>query len=305
MNTLTLLLALAGALTSLQPTNSSQPPTSPSEVLAAATPEDWRAVEADDLLVITLANGKQVFVELAPTFAPVHVDNVRRLARAHWYDGSTVHRVQENYVVQWGQVEGEPVPPLPEGVIEQPPTEYEVSLNDSQLARFTLVQEGHYTARSGYLDTWPIGLETSGSRVSGGLIHCYGTVGVGRGNPPDTGSGIELYAVIGHAPRHLDRNLAVVGRVIEGLQTMSSLPRGTGDLGMYETAEERLPITSVRLASTLAEQERPNFRVLRTDTTAFRRYVEARANRGAPFFVRPAGSVDVCNVLLPMGRAPK
>ena len=70
-------------------------------------------------------------------------------------------------------------------------------------------------------------------------------VGVGRNYSPDTGSGAELYTVIGHAPRHLDRNIALVGRVIEGMEHLSTLPRGTGDLGFYKTAPERTPIRAI------------------------------------------------------------
>ena len=36
------------------------------------------------------------------------------------------------------------------------------------------------------------------------IAHCYGTIGAGRGMTVDSGSGAELYAVIGQAPRGLD-----------------------------------------------------------------------------------------------------
>ena len=58
--------------------------------------------------------------------------------------------------------------------------------------------------------------------------------GSGEGLTPDTGTGGELYAVIGHSPRQLDRNIAVVGRVIEGIEQLSALPRGTEALGFYK-----------------------------------------------------------------------
>jgi peptidylprolyl isomerase len=129
-------------------------------------------------------------------------------------------------------------------------------------------------------------------------------VGVGRGYSPDTGSGAELYTVIGHAPRHLDRNIALVGRVVEGIEHLSSLPRGTGDLGFYETAEERVPIRSVRVASELPENEQPEFQYLSTESETFARYAEARANRRDPFFIQPAGGADICNIPVPVRRTP-
>src|SRR3546814_13263679 len=57
------------------------------------------------------------------------------------------------------------------------------------------------------------------------------------------------------APRQLDRNIALVGRVIEGIGLLASLPRGSGDLGFYAAGERRLPILSVRLASDLPRSE--------------------------------------------------
>ena len=81
------------------------------------------------------------------------------------------------------------------------------------------------------------------------LTHCYGSVGVGRDVDSDSGGGTELYAVIGNAPRHLDRNITLVGRVVQGMELLSVLPRGTGALGFYEKAEQRVPIKSIRVAA--------------------------------------------------------
>jgi peptidylprolyl isomerase len=127
-------------------------------------------------------------------------------------------------------------------------------------------------------------------------------VGVGRNLSPDTGSGAELYTVIGHAPRHLDRNIALVGRVIEGIEHLSSLPRGTGPLGFYEKEEERVPIQSVRIGNDVADL--PAFEYLSTDSESFAKYADARANRRDPFFNVPAGGADICNIPVPVRRKP-
>jgi peptidylprolyl isomerase len=128
-------------------------------------------------------------------------------------------------------------------------------------------------------------------------------VGVGRGLSPDTGSGAELYVVIGHAPRHLDRNIALIGRAIDGIEHLSSLPRGTGELGFYEAAAERVPIVSIRLASEMEGDPKPAFEFLSTESEAFARYAEARANRRDDFFIQPAGGADICNIPVPVRRA--
>ena len=109
--------------------------------------------------------------------------------------------------------------------------------------------------------------------------------------------------MIGHAPRHLDRNIAVVGRVIEGIEHLSSLPRGKGQLGFYEDASKRVPIRSIRLASELPAAERPRFEYLSTEGETFAKYADARANRRDPFFIVPAGGADICNIPVPVRRA--
>jgi peptidylprolyl isomerase len=132
-------------------------------------------------------------------------------------------------------------------------------------------------------------------------VHCYGSVGVAR-DTETTGTGSELYAVIGHAPRQLDRNIAVVGRVIEGIEHLSTLARGKGEAGVYDDPALRVPIVSVRLGDELPEAERPRFEYLASDSESFAEYVRVRANRNDPFYKVPASGIDVCNVQVPIRR---
>jgi peptidylprolyl isomerase len=268
------------------------PVRSPGEIVAAAPASAWRDIPADTLLVMTLGDGRRVTIELAPGFAPVHVANIRALARAGGYDGRAITRVQDDYVVQWGDAADVRV--TPPGFVARPAAEYDRAL--AGLAFTPLPVRDAYATRVGFAGSWPVA--TDGGRAW--LPHCYGFVGVGRDMPPDTGDGRELYAVIGHAPRHLDRNIAVVGRVIDGIERLSALPRGTGALGVYEKAGQRVPIASIRLAADLPPGARPVFQAMRTDTPAFAAYVDARMNRRDAFFVRPAGGADLCNVPVPV-----
>ena len=87
----------------------------------------------------------------------------------------------------------------------------------------------------------------------------YAMVGVGRDLSPDTGTGGELYTIIGHAPRQLDRNIALVGRIVSGIEHMSSLPRGTEALGFYKERSSDVPIVSARMATELPAADRPRF----------------------------------------------
>ena len=266
-------------------------PPSPSDPL----PADWAAVPDDEVVVFTLADGGTVSVRLAPAYAPQHVANVRRLVAARWWDqGTSVYRVQDNYVAQWGDATEKK--PLPAGVVASPAAEY---WKPGSSAAHRLTRRDPYAAWAGYSrDGWPL----AGDATAEWLPHCYGMVGVARNLAPDTGSGAELYAAIGHGPRALDRNIAVVGRVIDGIERLSVLPRGTGDLGFYTDERQRVPIISARLASELPAATRPRFDYRRADNPRFAAWIRSRENRSGPFFTVPAGGVDICAAMPPVRR---
>jgi peptidylprolyl isomerase len=270
----------------------------PSEIVAEAPASAWRDINPDNLVVMDLRNGARVVIQLAPEFAPVHVANIRALAKGNWWSGAAIYRVQDNYVVQWGN--NESTKPLPPGVIAKPPAEYHRSLKGLSVRPLGYADD--YAPSAGFAGGWPIGYDPKTGTAN--LTHCYGYVGVGRDLSPDTGTGGELYAVIGHAPRHLDRNIAVVGRVIEGIDRLSSLPRGTEALGFYKDESMQVPISAVRLASEIPATERPAYQFMDTGSATFGAYVKARANRKDDFFIRPAGGVDLCNAAVPVRKKP-
>ncbi|MFZ5695823.1 MAG: peptidylprolyl isomerase [Pseudomonadota bacterium] len=274
------------------------PPATPAAVVAAAPASAWRAIAAENLLVMTIEGGKRVVIEVAPAFAPRHVANIRALAKAHWWDGTSINRVQDNYVVQWGDATEKK--PLPPGLSPTSPADYVRSIANVRLAITPSPSADAYAPKTGYVDGWPMAMDGD----SAWLPHCYGFIGVGRNVSPDAGTGAELYAVNGQAPRQLDRNIAVVGRVVEGMAHLSSLPRGSGELGFYTADEKTVPILSVRLASELPEAERPHFRVMDVASPSFAAYLRLRANRKDDFYDRPAGGVDLCNAPVPVRAAP-
>ncbi|RPF72251.1 peptidylprolyl isomerase [Aurantiacibacter spongiae] len=297
----------------------------PGSVVEAAAQKEWNAIPAQDLLVMDLApdargNPRRVIIQLMPQpFSQPWVENIRTLARAHWWDGTSVNRVQDNYVAQWGDATEEK--PLPDGV-ESPNASYESGLRGDALPPdvpyafqvdpdrpspamvdgFPVFRGPGPRDYAGFLGGIPFaGTMTPHSSVIW-PVHCYGYIGVGRNVAPDTGTGAELYAIIGQPQRHMDRNLAVVGRVIEGMEHLASLPRGHGELGFYteEEADLRTPIVSVRLASDMAEP--PAFEYLDTTSDSFARYVAVRANRDDSFYTVPAGGADLCSVQVPIRR---
>lgn len=306
----------------------------PGDIIAAAPSSAWVRIAPEDLLVMELApdakgRPRRVVIQLiaAPISEP-WVANIRKLAAAHWWDGTAIVRVQDNYVVQWGDPDAEDeakAKPLPKGVqalvekdspgwsayIADLPTHWGGTASGEFKGPPPRLDSDSYVRNPHFYKSWPMANGVRARSRVGAVaalqstygawpVHCYGMVGVGRNLSPDMGSGAELYTVIGHAPRHLDRNIALVGRVVEGIEHMSSLPRGTGALGFYETPEERTGIQSVRLASELPEGKRPQLEYLDSQSESFAAYAAARANRKDAFFNIPAGGADICNIPVPI-----
>jgi peptidylprolyl isomerase len=267
------------------------------EVLAASRPADWRPLDPDNTLYVELPGGR-VVIELTPRFAPLHVANIKALARARYFDTLSIIRVQDDYVVQWGDPDNRHPTPAAAAKIEP---EFDSAIPEHM--PFTALPDGDvYAPEVGFSDGFPVARSPSLHRTW--LAHCYGMVGVGRDLDVRSGSGAELYVVIGHAPRHLDRNVALVGRVVKGMELLSGLPRGSADMGFYAKIQTPLPIKSVRVAADVPQGERSNLEVIRTDSAAFTALVESRRNRPEEFFKVPAGHIDLCNVPIAVRERP-
>ena len=268
------------------------------EIIQMSQPSDWRRPDPADTLYMELATGR-VIIELSPRIAPLHVANIKQLVHEKFFDGLPIGRVQDNYVVQWGDIDETH---KTEAASRKVPNEL-VTTWGPGMPLVKLPDADGYAPVTGWIDGFPAGLDSAGAG-STWITHCYGVVGVGRDNEPDSGSGSELYVVIGQAPRHLDRNVVTVGRVLRGMELLSSLPRGAGDLGFYKNPKHRVPIQSIRFASDIPAAQRTHIEVLRTDTPLFTQYVEARRNRREEWFAYAANHIDVCNIAIPVRDLP-
>ena len=274
------------------------------QILDASRPTDWRPLDPANMLYMDLPKGR-VVIELDPAYAPLHAQNIRTLAHEHYWDGTAILRVQDGFVTQWGDPQAEVEHPVHKKSIGTArntiPPEFERDI-DPELP-FTRLPDGDvYAPQVGFSNGFPVARDPRSNKTW--LAHCYSMVGAGRDNAPDSGPGTELYVVIGQAPRQLDRNIAVVGRVVEGMELLSSLPRGTGPLGFYEKPSQQTPIVRVRLASDLPPAQRMKLEVLRTDTPTFAALVESRRNRSDEWYHFKAGRIDLCNVPLPVREIP-
>ncbi len=285
---------LSAALLALALTASAQ------EVLDGAPPSAWRPLDPERALYLELPAGR-VVIELAPRFAPRHVANVIALARGGYFDGLFVLRAQDGYVVQWGDPDDEdPAKARPLGRAERKlPAEFTRAAEGLPFTR--LPDADGWAPEVGFSEGFAVARDPKAGLAW--LAHCYGVVGAGRDVAPDSSNGAALYAVIGQSPRHLDRNITTLGRVVLGMELLSVLPRGPAPMGFYAKASMRTPIRAVRLASDLPAAERTPLELLRTEGPTWEAWVEARRNRREAWYQRPAGHVDVCNLQVPV-RAP-
>jgi len=281
-----------------EPAKEKPKPLTMADVIAASKPEDWRALDPQNTLYLELASGR-VVMELAPAYAPNHVANVRALAQENYYDGLAIIRSQDNYVAQWGDPNGDN-PELAHRIKKaKDKLEAEFARPISKDLPFAKLKDGDvYAPEVGHSGGFPVARDPKEGKTW--LAHCYGMLGAGRGATSDSGSGAELYVVTGHAPRHLDRNVTLLGRVVQGMEKLTSLPRGTGPLGFYEQPEQYVPITSLRLAADVPEAERSKLEVMRTDTATYAKLVDTRRHRKDDWFLYSAGRIELCNVPIPV-----
>ncbi|MDR3482008.1 MAG: peptidylprolyl isomerase [Burkholderiaceae bacterium] len=263
------------------------------DIVKASKASDWRDLDLQNTLYLELPAGR-VVIELAPRYAPNHVANIKALVREGYFDGLVILRAQDNWVVQWGDPSEKR--PIKTG---KATLKAEFSTAIAKDIPFTALPDlDTYAPAVGYSNGLPAARDPQSGNTW--LTHCYGMVGAGRDNDADSGGGTELYVVIGHSPRHLDRNVTLVGRVMQGMELLSTLPRGTAALGFYDKPEQYVPIKSIRVAADVPQSERSHLEIIRTDTPTFKAIVESQRFRGGDWYKFAAGHVEVCNVPIPV-----
>jgi peptidylprolyl isomerase len=274
-------------------------PRTTADILREAPDSAWRRPDPDDVLAMTLPSGT-VWIELAQRFAPHHAANIRTLVAQHYFDGLAVLRVQDNFVAQWGDPaanEDDTSKARSLGAAA-PKLQPEFSIADKGLKITRMKDRDVWAPVTGFVDGFPVAADPKTHRAW--VAHCYGTIGAGRGATVDSANGAELYAVIGQSPRGLDLNITPVARVLQGMELLSSLPRGGQNMGFYDKPEQNQRIVKIERLADIPEATRPDIRVFRTDTPQWAELVESRRNRKDAWYVHKAGAIDLCNVTVPV-----
>ena len=294
------LTALLVALLAGPASAADAPPPAPS----APPPEAWRDVAPENLVLIDTRQG-QVAVELSPEFAPNHVARLRKLIRAHFYDGQSFYRVIDGFVAQGGADEDTsatpdaPVNAELEKAWPKLKAEFDRPFGDD--VTFTpLGNPDLFAPEVGFVNGFPVGRDPADKREW--LVQCPGTFAFARDNDDDTAT-TEFYIVIGEAPRRLDRNLTAFGRVLSGMQYLQKLERGDPDVdaGVIQDKTKRDPIIHMQLAADLPVTSRPHYQVLRTDSPSFADLVNSKRHPAPDFYHRPPlANLDICGMAVPV-----
>jgi len=249
----------------------------------------WRKVDPENTVYMELQEGR-VIIELNPVFAPKTVEQFKRLVQSRFYDGLSFYRVIDGFVAQGGDGSdlGE--------ISEVPLIDREFEIDWSEEIPFVTAQKPDlFAPETGFIDGFAAARDMEEASIW--LTHCPGVVALARNEDPDS-SRTDFYIVIGQAPRYLDRNLTVFGRVVHGMEIVQRIKRGpSSNNGVFldETASTRM--RSVKLLSEFEDKERPTAYVMDTNSKAFDELMDDRRTRKQKFFHhKPPQVLDVCQV---------
>lgn len=257
----------------------------------AISQENEYSVNQANLVYLETTDGL-IIVQLLPQISPKHVKQFKQLVNSKWYNGLPFYRVIEGFVAQAGEGEGEwdNVKGKPSKFKQLLKAEFTQPVSDN----FTLMQSPDLLApQTGFIDSIPAGRDLITKEQW--FLHCSGTVAMARGNDADSASS-EFYIVIGQAPRHLDRNMSVFGRVVFGMDVVQRLPRGDKRKGgVIDNDQPKGIIVAAHLGDTLSQDNQHTVSVQSAKSVAFQQRIESAKNRTHEFYVYPGnGNIDVC-----------
>jgi peptidylprolyl isomerase len=260
------------------------------ETAAAQTPDarNWRQVDPENTLYIDTVHGR-IVIELYPEVAPRHVERIKALTRAGYYDGLTFHRVIDDFMAQTGDPLG-----TGEGASTLPDLREEFMFRRGPDMPFVQAAE-QSRARLGFYKALPIESQpdaqmavTADGRVSANALHCQGVVSMARADDPNSAN--SQFFIMRAPNTALDKRYSIFGRVVWGFDAVMQLA-----VGNPPPNPDRM--LAVRVAADVPEAERAPIYVLRTDGPQFRNLIdETRRSRRADF--------SVCDVQIP-ARVPR
>jgi len=249
----------------------------------------WRQVDPDNTVFMELPEGR-VVIELNPLFAPKTVAQFERLVQSRFYDGLSFYRVIDGFVAQGGDGSdlGE--------ISEEPLIDAEFEIDWSDDLPFVPVQKPDlFAPETGFIDGFAAARDLKHRKVW--LTHCPGVIAMARNEDADS-SRTDFYIVIGQAPRYLDRNLSIFGRVVDGMEVVQQIHRGPAtNNGVFQDETASTRIRSMKMLSEFPREDRLKVYVMDTNSKAFQNLLDDRRTRKQKFFHhQPPPVLDVCQV---------
>jgi len=251
---------------------------------AGAQTADWRPLDLDNTLVIETTKGR-VVVEMSPAAAPNHVERVKGLARAGFYDGIIFHRVISDFMAQTGDPRG-----TGQGGSELPDLVGEFGFRRGFSAPFgeATTDKGVST---GYIGSLPVVTRSddvmflsADQSVEAWGAFCPGVAGMARQGQPNTAN--SQFFLMRGSERNLDHQYTAFGYVVQGLDVVYKL-----NIGQPPRVPDKM--VTVRVAADLPEAEQPRLQVMDPRSAAFRAHVAKRKKEEGDAF-------DICSVQLPV-----
>jgi peptidylprolyl isomerase len=260
-----------------------------SSAVLAAEEIPWRELDPDNTVFMQLHDGL-VVIELNPLFAPETVGQFKKLVQDRFYDGMPFYRVIDGFLAQGG--DGSDL-----GKLSNVPTidaEFEIDWN-AELPFVDVQSPDMFAPTTGFIDGFAVAMDPKSNKAW--LTHCPGVFAMARNDDPNS-SRTDFYIVIGQAPRYLDRNLNIFGRVIFGMDVVQRINRGPAlNNGIIEDESASTRIIGMQLASDIPEDDRLFSYVMDTNSKAFRNLLKDRRKRQQRFFdTQPPRVLDVCQV---------
>ena len=270
-------------------------PSAAERVVEAAPESAWRAVDPENLLKITTSDG-DVWVELAPEFAPTHAERMRELARSGWFEYKVWHRVIDGFMAQGGGALDNPNVSAPTPPME---AEFQIRRNPAELVisevaeRMVNPRSNRARTPAGFFNGMPAGTQPAAAaaimgdgQVDSWLIHCTGAAAMARTSDPNSANA-QFYIVRGDA-LHLNAQYTVWGKVRAGQDVVDGLEVGTLGQGFGFSPDF---IEAVEVASDL--EDAPGVEVMDTNSQTFAAYLDALRD--------PNGALpDLCAIDVPV-----
>ena len=250
---------------------------------------EWRTPDPENVLVFETSKGR-IVVEMVPAAAPAHVERLRTLVRAGFYDGLTFFRVIDGFMAQTGDPTNTGM-----GGSDLPDLKAEYPFRRGPAPAFTVVDRlpGDFNMPSatevGFLGVLPVRsmpgmqmmLAADGKVTSWGLF-CTGVMGMARAQSPDSANS-QFFFMRGPYPS-LDNNYTAWGRVISGQEAVGAIKVGEPAPAPQDVMK------TVRVLADLPSAQRPKVQVLDVAGPTFKAMVaEAKARAGG----RPLNPCDI------------